>query len=120
MKLNPIGDIPPARAAHAACAIDHNHLAIFGGTCLQGALAPDKNSSIWYKVPNDGSGPGKRYGHSLIYYKNYLLIFGGSFGNSLTNKVHFTQIENNLRKIYFLTSFFSSSAYKGLDASERY
>jgi hypothetical protein len=31
----------------------------------------------------------------------------------------FTQIENNLRKIYFLTSFFSSSAYKGLDASER-
>ena len=60
MKLNPIGDIPPARAAHAACAIDHNHLAIFGGTCLQGALAPDdlyileisseKNSSIWYKV----------------------------------------------------------------------
>ena len=105
IKLNPIGDIPPARAAHAACALKDNHLAIFGGTCLQGELASDdlyvlelsseKNSSIWYKVPNDGNGPGKRYGHTLIYYEKYLLIFGGNLGNALTNKVHFTIINDN-------------------------
>ena len=41
VKLNPIGDIPPARAAHSACALKDNHLAIFGGTCLAGELAPD-------------------------------------------------------------------------------
>ena len=100
IKLNPIGDIPPARAAHSACALKGNHLAIFGGTYLAGTLAPDdlyvlevsseKNSSIWYKVPNKGSGPGKRYGHVIIYYEPYLLIFGGNLGKGLTNKVHFT------------------------------
>ena len=105
IKLNPTGDIPPARAAHSACALNNNHLAIFGGTCLQGELAPDdlyvlevsseKNSSIWYKVPNEGSGPGKRYGHVITYYEPYLLIFGGNLGNGLTNKVHFTVIEDN-------------------------
>ena len=82
IKLNPIGDIPPARAAHSACALNNKHLAIFGGTLLQGELAPDdlyvlevsseKNSSVWYKVPNDGPGPGKRYGHVIIYYEPYL------------------------------------------------
>ena len=105
VKLNPIGDIPPARAAHSACALDENHLAIFGGTCLAGELAKDdlyvlelsteKNSSIWYKVPNNGPGPGKRYGHVIIYYEPYLLIFGGNLGNGLTNKVHFTTIDPN-------------------------
>ena len=105
IKLNPIGDIPPARAAHSACALNNKHLAIFGGTLLQGELAPDdlyvlevsseKNSSVWYKVPNDGPGPGKRYGHVIIYYEPYLLIFGGNLGNGLTNKVHFTIIKDN-------------------------
>ena len=105
VKLNPIGDIPPARAAHSACALDETHLAIFGGTCLAGELAKDdlyvlelsteKNSSIWYKVPNNGPGPGKRYGHVIIYYEPYLLIFGGNLGNGLTNKVHFTTIDPN-------------------------
>ena len=104
VKLNPIGDIPPARAAHSACALKDNHLAIFGGTCLAGELAPDdlyvlevsseKNNSIWYKVPNKGQGPGKRYGHVIIYYEPYLLIFGGNLGNGLTNKVHFTTIDD--------------------------
>ena len=109
IKLNPIGDIPPARAAHSACALKGNHLAIFGGTYLAGALAPDdlyvlevsteKNRSIWYKVPNKGPGPGKRYGHVIIYYEPYLLIFGGNLGKGLTNKVVFTTLnEDDLTK----------------------
>ena len=105
IKLNPIGDIPPARAAHSACALKGNHLAIFGGTYLAGALAPDdlyvlevsteKNKSIWYKVPNKGPGPGKRYGHVIIYYEPYLLIFGGNLGKGLTNKVVFTTLNED-------------------------
>ena len=109
IKLNPIGDIPPARAAHSACALKGNHLAIFGGTYLAGTLAPDdlyvlevsteKNRSIWYKVPNKGPGPGKRYGHVIIYYEPYLLIFGGNLGKGLTNKVVFTTLnEDDLTK----------------------
>ena len=105
IKLNPIGDIPPARAAHSACALKGNHLAIFGGTYLAGTLAPDdlyvlevsteKNRSIWYKVPNKGPGPGKRYGHVIIYYEPYLLIFGGNLGKGLTNKVVFTTLNED-------------------------
>ena len=105
IKLNPVGDIPPARAAHSACALKGNHLAIFGGTYLAGALAPDdlyvlevspeKNASIWYKVPNKGPGPGKRYGHVIIYYEPYLLIFGGNLGKGLTNKVFFAVLNED-------------------------
>ena len=47
-----------------------------------------QNTCTWYKIPNDGPGPGKRYGHVIIYYEPSLLIFGGNLGNSLTNKVH--------------------------------
>ena len=31
-KINTKGDIPPPRAAHSACAINEEYLAIFGGT----------------------------------------------------------------------------------------
>ena len=84
IKLNPLGYSPPPRAAHGACAVKNNHLAIFGGSCLKGELVPDdlyilqistqNNNSFWFKVPNYGKGPGGRYGHSLIYYEPYLFI----------------------------------------------
>ena len=82
-------------------------MAIFGGAGVGGELVPDdlyilevslnKTNCTWYKIPTDGPGPGKRYGHVIIYYEPYLLIFGGNLGNSLTNKVHYTLLnENNL------------------------
>ena len=99
VKISPNGDIPPPRAAHAACAIDQEHLAIFGGAGIGGELVPDdlyilevspsKTACTWHKIPNEGPGPGKRYGHVIIYYERYILIFGGNLGNSLTNKLHF-------------------------------
>ena len=107
VKISPVGDIPPPRAAHSACAINEEHLAIFGGAGLAGELVPDdlyilevslnKSNCTWYKIPTEGPGPGKRYGHVIIYYEPYLLIFGGNLGNSLTNKVHYALInENNI------------------------
>lgn len=104
IKLNPLGYIPSPRAAHAACALKNNHLAIFGGSCSEGELVPDdlyilqistqNNNSFWFKVPNYGKGPGGRYGHSLIYYEPYLFIIGGNLGINLTNEVHFTIIDD--------------------------
>ena len=80
-------------------------MAIFGGAGIGGELVPDdlyilevslsKNNCTWYKIPTEGPGPGKRYGHVIIYYEPYLLIFGGNLGNSLTNKIHFTSINVN-------------------------
>ena len=60
-------------------------------------ISLNKTNCTWYKIPTEGPGPGQRYGHVLIYYEPYLLVFGGNLGNSLTNKVHFTLInENNI------------------------
>ena len=48
---------------------------------------------------SDGQGPGRRYGHSIIYKKPYLLILCGYLENNLTNQVNYTLIdENNIYK----------------------
>jgi len=77
VKISPVGDIPPPRAAHSACAINEEHLAIFGGAGLAGELVPDdlyileislnKNNCTWYKIPTEGPGPKK------IWTCNYIL-----------------------------------------------
>lgn len=35
----------------------------------------------------DGVKPGKRYGHSLVFYKPYLILFGGNLNNEACNDV---------------------------------
>ena len=55
----------------------------------------EKNICTWYKIPTEGPGPGKRYGHVIIYYEPFLLIFGGNLGNSLTNNIHYSTIDVN-------------------------
>ena len=54
-----------------------------------------KNICTWYKIPTEGPGPGKRYGHVIIYYEPFLLIFGGNLGNSLTNNILYSTIDVN-------------------------
>jgi hypothetical protein len=57
----------------------------------------NKINCIWYKIPTESPGPGKRYGQVIIIYEPYLLIFGGNVGNSLSNKLHYTLFtENNI------------------------
>lgn len=41
----------------------------------------------WILVQVKGNTPGRRYGHSLVYYKPYLILFGGNFGNEVVNDV---------------------------------
>ncbi|MCQ2816824.1 MAG: metallophosphoesterase, partial [archaeon] len=104
-KLSSVGDIPCPRAAHAAAAIDQTHLAIFGGAKMGGALAPDDlyvlqlsyedKRSYWIKLENTGAKPGSRYGHTMCYYKPYLLIIGGNLGTVISNEVWICNIENS-------------------------
>ena len=41
--------------------------------------------SQWMVIPVDGKTPGKRYGHTMIYFKPYLLLFGGNDGINTLN-----------------------------------
>ena len=34
-----------------------------------------------------GPTPGKRYGHSLVYYKPFFILFGGNLNNEVANDV---------------------------------
>lgn len=36
-------------------------------------------------VPVVGSTPGRRYGHTIVYVKPFLLVFGGNTGNEAVN-----------------------------------
>ena len=104
IKILPQGDLPCPRAAHAAASIDPFHIAVYGGVTTKGNLAPDDlyvldfsggDSNIkWIKCEVTGKTPGKRYGHTLCYHKPHLILFGGNYGNKLSNEVWVANMEN--------------------------
>jgi len=101
-EIHPAGrheDVPSPRAAHAASVIEKLQLVIFGGAVGHGKLADDElyllrfkddsdsDQGVWKKVPVTGKKPGARYGHSVVYFKPYIVVFGGNTGNEPTNDV---------------------------------
>ncbi len=78
------GDLPAARAEHAACSID-GHIYVFGGKCKEYGLSNDfyKFDPItvqWHVIDRyGGQGPTRRAGHSLVtdYDTKNLVLFGG-------------------------------------------
>jgi protein phosphatase len=64
---------------------------------LAGGLAPDElylldlkngeQNAEWIVVPVKGQTPGRRYGHTLVFLKPYLILFGGNYGNEPVNDV---------------------------------
>jgi hypothetical protein len=46
-----------------------------------------EEKSQWIMVPVVGTTPGRRYGHTLVFCKPYLLVFGGNTGNEPVNDV---------------------------------
>ena len=65
---------------------------------IAGGLASDElflldlkngdNKAEWLMVQVDkGPTPGKRYGHSLVYYKPFFILFGGNLNNEVANDV---------------------------------
>ena len=65
---------------------------------IAGGLASDElflldlkngdNDAEWLMVQIEkGPTPGKRYGHSLVYYKPFFILFGGNLNNEVANDV---------------------------------
>ena len=51
-------------------------------------LKNGENDAEWLMVQIEkGPTPGKRYGHSLVYYKPFFILFGGNLNNEVANDV---------------------------------
>lgn len=99
MSLKPKGDIPPSRAAHAACCVEQNKMVIFGGAMGGGGSLVAENLHLldatkgavdeanWIKIVTVGLAPKKRYGHTLVFSKPHLILFGGNTGAEPENDV---------------------------------
>ncbi len=76
--------------------MNFNQLVIYGGATGSGGLATDdlflldlskEPNAEWIIVPVKSATPGKRYGHSLVYLKPYLILCGGNYQNEPANDV---------------------------------
>lgn len=46
-------------------------------------------------MPTVGATPGKRYGHTMVYSRPFLLVFGGNTGTVAVNDVWILNIEKS-------------------------
>ena len=93
-KLSIQNDIGP-RAAHSVTVIKEYQVILFGGATGGGSLATEelyvldltspKQSLQWEIVPVSGVTPGRRYGHTLVFHKPHLILFGGNNGLTTLN-----------------------------------
>lgn len=89
--------MPCQRAAHALIAIDQMEIVMFGGALVGGSIAKEQlyhlkiegNQARWMELKTVGDRPKPRYGHSLVFAKPYLVLFGGSTGSETLNDVWF-------------------------------
>lgn len=97
------GYYPSPRAAHAASVVEAFQMVVYGGATGGGSLASDdlylldmrlgEDQATWMTVPVVGSTPGRRYGHTLIYIKPHLIVFGGNTGSEPVNDVWSLNVE---------------------------
>ena len=87
-RLQVTGTIPSPRAAHSSCCIVRSNIVVFGGAKKNGGFTSNElylldlrneKSPKWsiLELDPESPKPQQRYGHSLIYYKPYLVLFGG-------------------------------------------
>lgn len=78
---------------------------IFGGAVGGGGLADDslyvfdirtgEEHANWILVPVIGTTPGRRYGHTMVLIKPYLIIHGGNTGTEPVNDVWSLNLEKS-------------------------
>lgn len=96
--------VPPSpRAAHSSTNVEQMQMVVYAGATGGGSLASDdlylldmRNGEAmaqWMIVPVVGSTPGRRYGHTIIFSKPYLLVFGGNTGQEPINDVWCLSVE---------------------------
>jgi protein phosphatase len=76
---------------------------VYGGATGGGSLASDdlflldlrKGDDIaqWMVVPVVGQTPGRRYGHSIVFSKPTVLVFGGNTGSEAVSDVWCLNVE---------------------------
>ena len=97
---------PSPRAAHGATAVESNQLVIFGGAHSHGNLVDNElyllkvsssgdSNGRWIKVPVDGQKPSSRYGHSLVFFKPFIVVIGGNIGSEPTREVWMLSTEKS-------------------------
>eukprot|EP00914_Ancora_sagittata_P024837 GHVO01049559.1.p1 GENE.GHVO01049559.1~~GHVO01049559.1.p1 ORF type:complete len:879 (-),score=113.27 GHVO01049559.1:304-2940(-) len=95
---------PSARAAHAAACVDSMQFVIYGGATGGGSLSTDElylldlrkhPNMCWMTVPITGETPGRRYGHTMVYHKPNLVVFGGNDGQRSVNDIWFMDVEKS-------------------------
>ncbi len=47
----------------------------------------------WVTIPVKGATPGKRYGHTMVFFKPFLIVFGGNTGTVPVNDVWILNVE---------------------------
>jgi hypothetical protein len=78
-------------------------MVVYGGATGGGSLASDdlflldmrngEDEATWMIVPVVGSTPGRRYGHTIVFAKPHLLVFGGNTGSEPVNDVWCLSVE---------------------------
>ena len=58
-------------------------------------LASNEINGKWVKVPVGGNKPDPRYGHSMVFFKPYILVVGGNIGNDPSNDVWMLSIDKS-------------------------
>jgi len=98
------GNVPSARAAHAAACVDHSQMVVYGGATGGGSLSCEDlylldirnlERAQWMSVPIAGTTPGKRYGHSMIFNKPLLIVFGGNNGTQAEQDIWVLDVERS-------------------------
>lgn len=94
---------PQARAAHGAARVDNMQLVVYGGATGGGSLSSEelylldvRKSPVlsWMTVPISGPTPGRRYGHTMVYHKPNLIVFGGNNGQTSLNDIWYMDVEH--------------------------
>lgn len=76
---------------------------VFGGAVGGGGLADDNlyvfelrdEVGSWQTVPVIGTTPGRRYGHTMVLIKPFLIVFGGNTGQEPVNDVWSFNLEKS-------------------------
>ncbi|KAK1356075.1 Serine/threonine-protein phosphatase [Heracleum sosnowskyi] len=93
-RLNPSGEAPSPRAAHAAAAV--GTMVVFQGGAGPSAQPIDdlyalditKDKCKWHRIVVQGQGPGPRYGHVMeLVAQRYLVCISGNDGRRLLSDV---------------------------------
>lgn len=102
--MNEFGAVPAQRYDHAACAADRNKLLVYGGFTNDDSASDDLYlmtyqeelfEASWsiIKTTAGTKTPGCLSGHSMIFKKPYVIVFGGKNQNEPSNDLWLLNME---------------------------